>query len=156
MKLDIQIFLTKDLYSGDKAYLAPEIFISVDGFQCSVSTNLKGLIYTRHNFNPMKNGTHRMKGILIASGPKIIKGKVEGAQLQDVAPTILHLADLPIPASIDGRILLDLFHPKFRTPKESGIRSKDLQPENNGNLEVEEDEDTTVFLQRLRDLGYLE
>lgn len=52
------------------------------------------------------SGTHRLNGILLAWGEAIRSGVVlEGARLYDLAPTILHLMDVPIPPAMDGRVL---------------------------------------------------
>jgi predicted AlkP superfamily phosphohydrolase/phosphomutase len=59
-------------------------------------------------------GTHRRDGILVAQGRPFQKGrKIEGAQLIDIAPTILHLMGLPVPEDMDGRVLEELFEPEF-------------------------------------------
>ncbi len=54
------------------------------------------------------SGTHRMNGIFMAAGAPLRAGaEIHGAQLADLAPTILHLMGLPIPPELDGRILLE-------------------------------------------------
>lgn len=59
-------------------------------------------------------GTHRRDGILVAHGKPFRKGIVlEGAELIDMAPTILHLMGQPIPDDMDGRVLEELFEPEF-------------------------------------------
>jgi len=45
---------------------------------------------------------------IILSGPGIARGRVlERARLLDLAPTLLHLLDVSVPADMDGRILHD-------------------------------------------------
>jgi predicted AlkP superfamily phosphohydrolase/phosphomutase len=59
-------------------------------------------------------GTHRRDGILIAHGKPFRKGiEVKGAQLIDMAPTILRLMGEAVPEDMDGRVLEELFAPEF-------------------------------------------
>ena len=54
-------------------------------------------------------GDHRMEGILIATGPAFRQGAAPcQADLLDIAPTVLHLLGVPVPADMDGRILTEL------------------------------------------------
>ena len=53
------------------------------------------------------SGTHRMNGIFAALGEPVQPGgEISGAALADLAPTILHLLGQPIPAAMDGRVLI--------------------------------------------------
>lgn len=53
---------------------------------------------------------HRQFGIFVAAGPNIKKNeKVFGLGLIDIAPTILHMFDLPIGRDMDGKVALDIF-----------------------------------------------
>jgi len=48
-------------------------------------------------------------GIMMIKGPKVIKGQVESATVYDIAPTILHLFDLPVGKNMDGKPLRKAF-----------------------------------------------
>ncbi len=53
---------------------------------------------------------HRSHGILVMAGAGIKQDqRVYGANIIDIAPTILHLAGLPVGEDMDGRVLLDAF-----------------------------------------------
>ncbi len=53
---------------------------------------------------------HRQFGILVGMGPDIERGgKVNGASLLDICPTILHLRGLPVGEDMDGKVLHDFF-----------------------------------------------
>jgi hypothetical protein len=55
---------------------------------------------------------HTGEGFLIARGPSIRAGsQVDGAQLVDLAPTLLYLLDAPTPDEMDGRVLEELIDP---------------------------------------------
>ena len=56
------------------------------------------------------SGTHRTEGILVARGPTIRRGvEIRGANLLDIAPTVLHLAGVPVPGDFDGEPLSSMF-----------------------------------------------
>ena len=53
---------------------------------------------------------NKKTGLFMAYGPNIRKvGKVEGVSILDLAPTILHLMNIPIPADMDGKVLKEIF-----------------------------------------------
>lgn len=52
---------------------------------------------------------HHREGIFIAAGPRVKPGRLEALQLQDLAPNILALAGLKVPADLDGRVSPDIF-----------------------------------------------
>jgi len=66
--------------------------------------------------NPDKRtGAHRPFSLLVVSGKNIIQRKtVEGANIMDIAPTILYLLGQPIPQDMDGKVLLDIIEEDFK------------------------------------------
>jgi len=55
-------------------------------------------------------GVHSMKGLFLAFGDRIKRGiRIEGASIYDLAPTILHIYNVPIPEDLDGRVLTEIF-----------------------------------------------
>ena len=100
-------------------------------------------------------GTHRREGIFIAKGPHIKSGVyVAGANIYDVAPTVLYLQNHPVPEDLDGKVLTDIFRDEFvrerpirfyRPETTAGQENAEL-----GSSEAREIED------RLRGLGYIE
>jgi predicted AlkP superfamily phosphohydrolase/phosphomutase len=74
-------------------------------------------------------GTHRRDGILIAHGESFRKGtKIEGPQLIDMAPTILHLMGQSVPGDMDGRVLEELFEPGFLSRYPVMTRNESADP----------------------------
>jgi len=98
------------------------------------------------------SGTHRMNGISVVWGKPILATKFQGAKLEDIAPTILHLLGLSIPSHIDGRILLEILSEEanLNAPK-IGQAFEVYQSSGDGLNE----EDEQILRQRLRDLGYV-
>lgn len=100
---------------------------------------------------------HRQFGIFIAAGPNIKKNeKVFGLGLIDIAPTILHMFNLPIGKDMDGKPALDIFEepekPKFIDSWEL-VEGDFGQHDNNNNLDSTSEQET---IQQLIDLGYIE
>ncbi|MDI6772679.1 MAG: alkaline phosphatase family protein [bacterium] len=57
------------------------------------------------------SGNHRKEGIFVACGKGIHRGKVVAPAIVDLAPTILHLLGVRVPADMDGRILEEILVP---------------------------------------------
>lgn len=98
---------------------------------------------------------HRPHGMMVLSGPGIKQGEViEGANILDVAPTLLHLLDVPVGKDMDGRALFEITteeKPPATVPSwEAAIRS---WREEAGEAGAEDDD---ALLQQFIDLGYIE
>lgn len=95
-------------------------------------------------------GSHRPQGVVIARGPGIAPQTVAGAKLIDLAPTILAYLGLPVPRSMDGRVLGELFAPGALQPT---YRDDDLGS-GDGDFRFSSDEEAKIT-QHLKDLGYI-
>ena len=64
-------------------------------------------------------GGHHIEGIFIAHGPQVRAQPqpITEAQIEDMAPTILHLLGLPVPGDMDGRVLTDILVADGATPR---------------------------------------
>ncbi|WP_084205827.1 alkaline phosphatase family protein [Psychroserpens mesophilus] len=99
---------------------------------------------------------HRQFGIFVAAGPNIKKNeKVFGLGLIDIAPTILHMFNLPVGKDMDGKVALDI----FKDPKDvkyidswEAVEGDFGQHESDSN-EILDDQET---MKQLVDLGYIE
>lgn len=96
-----------------------------------------------------------MEGILLARGPWVRQGKtLHGAQIVDLAPTVLHYLQMPVPAEMDGKVL-DIFDPAFieaRPVQYVNRRTTGASPLDDAGLSAEEEEQIKLHLERL---GYL-
>ncbi|MEO0250220.1 MAG: hypothetical protein ABIN58_12000 [candidate division WOR-3 bacterium] len=84
-------------------------------------------------------------------GEGIEQGKSDPAQIVDLAPTILHLFDLPVPDDMDGKVLLSFLKKKKEVkfiPGKGKIKRK-AKP----TLPVKESE---LIREKLKGLGYLD
>ena len=89
----------------------------------------------------------------MARGPEIRKGQqLRLSGIIDIAPTLLHILEIPIPQDMDGKVLRDLFEP------DSPIAQRKIQwvapSERESSVAQEHVLDHTVRKQ-LEDLGYL-
>ena len=58
---------------------------------------------------------HDMKGIFLAFGPNVKKGhRIDTVTLCDLAPTVLDVYDVPIPGSIDGSALTQIYEDRSK------------------------------------------
>jgi arylsulfatase A-like enzyme len=96
-----------------------------------------------------------MNGIFVACGPDIAKGQaLDNPNIVDVAPTLLHLLGLPVPAHMDGQVLRQAFA--------EGSRAANVDvtyEQTNGSHHSETAgytaEQEEKVKERLRQLGYL-
>ena len=56
------------------------------------------------------SGHHRPDGVLILAGPGVKAGThLEGANIMDLTPTLLHAMGVGVPRELDGRVLSEAF-----------------------------------------------
>lgn len=61
------------------------------------------------------SGSHRLNGVFMAVGEEIKKGReIKDANIIDLAPTILHTMDVPVPTNMDGKVLKEIFEPNSK------------------------------------------
>jgi predicted AlkP superfamily phosphohydrolase/phosphomutase len=106
----------------------------------------------------LKSGAHRDLGLLVMVGDVVRPGTaIRDARIVDVAPTVLHLAGLPVPDDMDGKVLEDVLDEQFR--RSTAVRYVRRDGGEDGAAPAEEaysSEDTAVIEERLKSLGYIE
>jgi predicted AlkP superfamily phosphohydrolase/phosphomutase len=110
-KIVEKLYKREEVLWGDQSERAPDIFI-VTKIGYGVSTHLNRKVFDKlQNHGVVISGSHRLEGIFAASGPDIKKGLSIGRDLNgwDVASTILHMHSVPIPASMDGKVIKEIF-----------------------------------------------
>ncbi len=101
------------------------------------------------------SGTHRLEGIVLLRGPDVQAGvELQGANIVDLAPTILYLLGLPVPDDMDGRVLVQaLREERLRAQPVEFVSAASASTEEVArDLTKEEDEE---IRDHLRGLGYL-
>lgn len=91
-------------------------FASFEGYEVdkAIDLNMPGNQDYRYWIGPEKSGTHRQatSGIFLAKGPDIDNsGKIPEGNIavEDIAPTIMYLYNLPVPEEMDGRPVTGIF-----------------------------------------------
>jgi hypothetical protein len=101
---------------------------------------------------------HAREGIFFARGPSFRDGAIEGADITDIAPTVLHALGYRLPESMAGDVL-DVFAPDS-DPAAREPETYDFVGEaavtGDGDGVAGDDEKEGEVKDRLRELGYLE
>ena len=95
--------------------------------------------------------THRLEGVLLLHAPQVAAGTYRPAELRDVAPTILQMLGLRVPAEMTGEPLDDILRGGARLGC-AGPQATDRELQLAGIT----DADQVCVEARLRDLGYLD
>jgi len=152
-----------DQYRGPYVHLAPDLLIETtdDYFVRNNLDHHEGRItYPAGRYRGRSlahTGRHTADGILVACGGPFGQGEnLTGAHIMDVAPTVLHLSGLPVPADMDGKPLLGWLDPAYQqahpvewaAPRMSGSAERDES--------AYSQEEAVAVEDRLRSLGYID
>lgn len=146
-----RVYLKEETYYGDALADAPDLtFLPLEAGYMAAS--MLGFDSNRVISGAWGwSGTHRDNGLLIVAGPNVRRGEtLHGAQITDLAPTILHSFGLPVPEEMDGRVLQELCVAPQRV--EFSRRDGWEREAARAITAVEEAE----LLRRLKGLGYVE
>lgn len=151
-----RVYRREELYTGPHADRAPDlIFVPSDWGHQPFGTHE----FASHRWlEPCRDrsGTHRLDGLLLLWGPGVRRGvQVEGAAIVDVAPTVLALLGVPLPADLDGQVLAAALEDELLADlhiayEDTGERSPAPQPAPEMSAE-----DEALIRQHLRGLGYV-
>jgi len=107
-EVELRGFKREKVYWGDATELGPNLIIDIvdHNYIWEISTDLRKPLI----FKPRLPGKHDYSGVFIAYGSYLRKDvNLGNLMIWDLAPTILHIFDVPIPSSIDGRVLKKIF-----------------------------------------------
>lgn len=102
-----KVYAKEEIYHGKYLNEAPDLIIDQ-----AKGVHIPGGIGQRDIFDfPQKWQAENKKfGLFMAYGPSIEpRGRVSSVSILDLAPTILHLMNIPIPEHMDGRVLKEIF-----------------------------------------------
>jgi predicted AlkP superfamily phosphohydrolase/phosphomutase len=153
-----RIYRREEIYQGDQFEHAADIVF--------LPRRLEYFGFGEYEFGSHKvieamrrgiSGTHRMEGIFLAYGRRVAPGvRVEGADLTDLAPTILHLMGETVPTHMDGRVLHETIATDAAAATSGPSAGWEAEAEKDPSAEpafTEEEEE--VLAERLRNLGYV-
>jgi predicted AlkP superfamily phosphohydrolase/phosphomutase len=152
-----QVHEADRLYHGPRRGLAPDLLVELR----DPRHHTIGLFdFTTHKLLQRAfsmSGDHRREGVFFACGPAIAAGSTpRSANLCDIAPTVLQLLGVPIPADVDGRVLEEILtEPHRREPRHAAApAAAETVPAaaDSGYASPEEEEEVR---RRLESLGYL-
>jgi predicted AlkP superfamily phosphohydrolase/phosphomutase len=121
-----KIYKREELYSGSALNKAPDIVFIPNAYDYIVSSlfRRKAIIKNRNI-----TGRHTANGMILIKGAEILKNKeLTGAEIVDIAPTILYFLNQAIPDDLDGAVIDQAFAPaylnrqKIRYEKQAAIR----------------------------------
>ncbi len=154
-KLIGEVIRREEVYSGPHLDRAPDLILRPrepsDIFFGLADFGHRDTVSAVYRYS----GMHRDHGLLIMNGPGVRRGAViDGAMIQDIAPTILHTMGLAVPTDMDGRVLAQAFANEYMEsfPVTIGDPSKPGEAKSwSGYTEEGEKE----IMERLEGLGYL-
>jgi predicted AlkP superfamily phosphohydrolase/phosphomutase len=149
-----EVYRKEEIYRGPYLDIAPDIvFVCHSSHRAGVELRGEATALVDLASLPKYNGVHTMDGILIAYGKGIAAQKtIDGARLMDIAPTVMHLAGLPVPEDMDGRVLGEILaKDRAVTP----IEYADTENWQTKQVELTPEEEADM-LDKLRGLGYVE
>lgn len=148
-----RVYKKEELYKGPALEDAPDLFfmprdLRHQAFGLLQFTSNKWL---EPSFD--RSGGHRMNGILMFWGEGVKKGTLSGANMTDIAPTLLAILQTPIPTDMDGRVLQEAFSQELW--EEIEIKYSDPQQGSTAQGEALTSEETEEIQRRLKGLGYV-
>jgi len=106
-KIIEKVYTKEEIYQGKYLIEAPDLIVDQ-----AKGVHISGGIGQREVFDSPRRWQAENKkfGLFMAHGPDIKQtGKIENVSILDLAPTILHLMNVPIPRDMDGRVLKEIF-----------------------------------------------
>ena len=149
-----EVYAKKDIYDGAYLDIAPDIvFVCNTPYRAGIKSRGAAIEPVDLASLDKYNGVHTMDGILIAYGQGIAANRmISGARLRDIAPTVMHLAGLPVPREMDGRVLTEMLTAeRARAP----IQYSETESSMTDQIELSAEEEADM-LDKLRGLGYVE
>lgn len=145
------VLRAEDVYDGPHVETGPELVVEqAPGVHIDGGIGAEGVFADSQKWS----GENTMQGIFMAWGDDITEEfDADRIGITDIGPTILHLHERPIPKSMDGTVLTDVFGPGSDAAKRDPERSADLQPSIPDAGTVRTDSKVS---ERLESLGYLE
>lgn len=146
------VFVTEELYGcnrQDHPWMPDLLLAPADGL--AVIKKIRGSSPVRWVPLDRLEGTHRLDGIFVASGPGVRAGRKIRAHIADIAPTLIAGLGERVPNDMEGHVIQELFdkpvHVRYEPPRERRI--DETAP-------VLSKSQLDEVASRLGDLGYLD
>lgn len=140
-------------FNGEQINTGPDLIIIPESGYALAGGQSEEIIKSSDQEGRDRSGDHKKDGIIIANGPSFETGTIKGASITDIAPTLLYLHRAPIPKSVDGEVLDQLFNPEVSSNLDK--RTTDQYSCVQHNSHDMSDQDRSDVESRLEDIGYL-
>ena len=153
------VYKKEDLFKKKNIENAPDLIVTFKRGYSVVGEEIRlhDLTDTGQIISDSRNwsGIHEPEGVFVSYGKSFKNGyRVDGANIIDIAPTLLYLLGVPVPESMDGKILKDIFEYDFlESNPVSYIRDEDARSSGTEGLS---EADTEKLRKQLRVLGYID
>ncbi len=156
------VYRRDEVYNGPYSEMSPDLIIHWEKNTTPKRIDVgNGKIIALEGYkgtNPLDRmycGTHDPMGILFMTGGPVRKGfQLEGARIEDIAPTVLHLLGEAVPDDLDGRVLAEALEGEYLM--EHQLRRSARSEEGEAVPAGYTEEDEGIIEERLRGLGYIE
>jgi predicted AlkP superfamily phosphohydrolase/phosphomutase len=159
-----RVYRREGVYSGAYVEQAPDLILDWDyAYDCRERVGTehrdRDIFENEATYIPFasyrKTGVHRRDGVFLMVGSPARPGRVAGARLVDIAPTLLHLVGIPVPDDMDGRVLADALQPDWLA--QHPVTYQTVQPgADEGETLGYGESEKALVKERLRALGYLD
>ena len=121
-----KVYSKEEIYQGDYLAEAPDLIIDqAKGVHIPGGIGQTNIFGSRQIWRAENNRT----GLFMAYGPDIRPaGKIDNMSILDLAPTILHLMNIPVPDDMDGRVLMEIFR-EGSEPQQRKVRHQEIDME---------------------------
>ena len=149
-----RVYTREEIYSGPYADRTPDLIVQPRGWEY--------MAFGHADFGSNKlvepiiglSGHHRPDGLLILAGPGIKAGThLEGANIMDLTPTVLHAMGIGVPGDLDGKVLSEAFEPGSAGAQPVRLTQVNVYKDSGSKPELSDDEMAEVQ-EKLRGWGY--
>lgn len=139
-----KVHRTDKVYNGPYTDAAPDLIPLSDDFKL-LGFSSKGSLFNRRN---AWTAAHEMEGIFIGNGPAFQDRSDVEIEIYDVAPTLLHAMNYPVPSDVDGEVREDVLSGNGEIQWREPLSAQETK---NSAGATQED-----VRENLRQLGYIE
>lgn len=154
-KIVAKSYISKDIFSGPYLDEMPYLFLEPAGdYAFATGDNMDELI-TDIDYEKCNSGGHALEGIVVVWGKNVRSIENIRCHILNIAPTVLAVLGIAVPAYMDGKALEEPFYEKpiARTNSSMDGFNKTLRDTEGDRNYTSDDKD--VIKERLKDLGYL-
>ena len=149
-----RVYTREEVYSGPYADRTPDLIVQPRGWEY--------MAFGHADFGSNKlvepitglSGHHRPDGLLILAGPGVKAGThLDGANIMDLTPTLLHAMGVGVPADLDGKVLREAFEAGSPGAKPVEFTQANVYKDSGSRPGLSDDEMAEVQ-EKLRGWGY--